>query len=171
MQPELGLLVDVARGAIARHLEQPGPVAKPLPDSLSESRGVFITLRQADGSLRGCMGHIRPILPTLQEEVAACAVAAASRDPRFSPVAAEELSSLNIEISILEPPEPIASKAELDPNQFGVIIRAGSKTGLLLPNLDGVDTVDYQLSIAMRKGGIAPSEDYTLERFRVLKVK
>jgi len=108
---------------------------------------------------------------TLREELQACAIAAASRDPRFPPVRADEVDHLKIEVSILEEPEPIANRELLDPQQFGVIVRSGSKLGLLLPNIDGVDTVDYQVSIAMRKGQIAPSEDYSLERFRVIKVR
>ena len=164
-------LIDVARAAIELPLDLPARPTSPLPDSLSEPRGVFVTLHRADGTLRGCVGHIRPILGSLKAEIEACAVAAASRDPRFAPVTADEVASLSIELSILEPPEPIASADELDPKTYGVVVRAGSKKGVLLPDLDGVDTGPYQLSVAMRKGGIAPSEPHTLERFRVTKVR
>ena len=165
------LLIDIARAAIERHLDLPADTPDLLPDAWPEPRGVFVTLNRADGSLRGCIGHVRPILDSLKAEIEACAVAAATRDPRFTPVTADELPSLSIELSILEPPESIASIDELDPELFGVIVRAGSKTGVLLPHLEGVDTVHYQVSLAMRKGGIAPSEPHSLERFRVTKIR
>ena len=169
--PEFSVLIDVARSAIENHLNLPKSQDIELPASLVESRGVFVTLHESNGELRGCIGHILPVMPTLREELETCAVAAASRDPRFPPVQPEEMASLSIEVSLLEKPEPIASQDLLDPREFGVIVRSGPKVGLLLPDLDGVDTIDYQVSIAMRKGHIAPSEDYSLERFRVLKIR
>ena len=169
--PEFTILIDVARAAIENHLNLPTSQDIELPEALVKSRGVFVTLLESTGELRGCIGHILPIMPTLREELETCAVAAATRDPRFPPVQPEEMASLTVEVSLLEVPEPIATQDLLNPREFGVIVRCGPKVGLLLPDLDGVDTVDYQLSIAMRKGQIAPSEDYSLERFRVLKIR
>ena len=65
--------------------------------------------------------------------------------------------------------EPIDSPDELDVKRYGVIVSRGMKRGLLLPNLDGVDTVEDQIRIARQKGGIRESEPYRLERFEVVR--
>ena len=72
-------------------------------------------------------------------------------------------------MDVLSEPEKIESKAELDVKRYGVIVSCGSRRGLLLPDLDGVDTVEEQVSIAMKKGGISPRERITLERFEVIR--
>lgn len=132
------------------------------------SAGVFVTLRK-DERLRGCIGHVAPVCANLWEEVAECARAAARTDPRFPPVKRGELDALEIEVSVLEPPEPISGPGELDPAVYGVVVTAGNRRGLLLPEVAGIDTVDDQLRIARQKGDISAWEDQVLERFTVRK--
>ena len=97
------------------------------------------------------------------------AVSAATRDPRFNPITPDELEWLEISVDVLGEPEQISSRDELDVKRYGVIVTSGSRRGLLLPDLDGVDTVDQQVDIAMRKGGISPRDMYRLERFEVIR--
>ncbi len=118
------------------------------------------------GRLRGCIGTILPTQPTLAEEVAANAVQAAEKDPRFPQLAADELSDLDISVDVLHAPEP-CTPDDLDPRHYGVIVSSGWRRGLLLPDLEGVDDVETQVEIAMRKAGIGPGEPHDLERFRV----
>ena len=158
-------LYAVARAAIAAALAgRPYPV----PQGGPGPAGTFVTLYK-DGALRGCLGHIEPQHPRLYAEVAEVAVSSATEDPRFSPVRAEDLPALTLEISVLEPPELISGPEALDPKVFGVIVSAGRRRGLLLPDIEGVDTVNHQLAITRRKAGIGPSEPVSLERFRVRK--
>jgi len=142
-----------------------------LSDELIKSRaGVFVSIKK-DGNLRGCIGTTAPTESCIAEEIISNAVSAISRDPRFDPVDEGELESLIYSVDVLSPAEPIKSKAELDVDRYGVIVRCGRKSGLLLPALDGVDTVDEQVLIALRKAGINESEPYSLERFEVIRHK
>ena len=142
-----------------------------LPDELEDLRretaGTFVTLKK-HGHLRGCSGTISPAYGSLAEEIAGNAVSAASRDPRFLPVEAHELSDLVYSVDVLGKAEP-ASRDQLDPQKYGVIVTKGSRRGLLLPDLEGVDTVEEQLLIACQKAGIRPDEDYKIERFEVIR--
>ncbi|MCK6506643.1 AmmeMemoRadiSam system protein A [Myxococcota bacterium] len=144
---------------------------RPPPADGPPSQGVFVSLHQ-QGELRGCMGHVEPRHGSLYEEVVDVARLAASRDPRFPPVRADELDGMEIEVSVLEPPEPAWGPQDLDPAVYGVIATSVDHPGrgaLLLPGLEGVDTVEQQLAIVRRKGGISPHEAVTLERFTVRK--
>ena len=144
-------------------------VPKDLPPELSAVRaGAFVSLKK-DGMLRGCIGTILPVTESLGAEIVRNAVSACSEDPRFSPVAEEELDSLVYSVDVLTEPEPIASEAMLDPKRYGVIVESGGRRGLLLPDLAGVDTVAEQLSIACRKGGIDPNGPVKLWRFEVTR--
>ena len=129
--------------------------------------GTFVSLHE-DGRLRGCIGTILPTRGNIAEEIISNAVSASTRDPRFSPVRPDELDRLEISVDVLTEPEVIGSREELDVKKYGVIVSSGHKRGLLLPDLDGVDTVDEQVSIAMRKGGITSRDPITLERFEVI---
>jgi len=144
----------------------------PDPDSLPEfgssRRGCFVSLH-LKGSLRGCIGTIGPTAPDIKTEIIRNAVASCSQDPRFDPVSVEELAQLEISVDILEEPESVDSRDSLDPAEYGVIVTSGYRRGLLLPGLDGVDTVDEQLSIACRKGGIDSGEAFSIERFLVTR--
>ena len=110
-----------------------------------------------------------PTAGCVAEEIIQNAVSASTRDPRFDPIEEEELQWLEIHVDVLGEPERIASKAELDVKRYGVIVTSGRRRGLLLPDLDGVDTVDQQVSIAMQKGGIREGDRMTLERFEVVR--
>jgi uncharacterized protein (TIGR00296 family) len=103
----------------------------------------------------------------MAQEVIQNAISAATRDPRFPPVQPEELESLDIKVDVLTEPEPIDSIDQLDPKRYGVIVESGWRRGLLLPDLEGVDTVEYQVDIAMRKAGISPGEPMQMYRFEV----
>ena len=131
--------------------------------------GAFVSIHK-NGALRGCIGTIAPTKDCLAEEIIENAISASTRDPRFSPVRKEELFELEINVDVLGEIEPIASEDELDVIRYGVIVRKGNKQGLLLPNLDGVDTIEEQLSIAKRKAGLEPDEEgCDLYRFEVVR--
>ncbi len=139
-----------------------------LPAEYYSRAGVFVSLKK-DGQLRGCIGTVEPVRDNLAEEIAFNAVSAAVRDPRFAPVDIEELPSLSVTVDVLGPMERISSEDELDPQQYGVLVRSGSRSGLLLPNLEGVNTVKEQLDIARRKAGIMPGQTANLYRFKVTR--
>lgn len=167
--PRASLLV-IARSAIAAHLAGEPYEPLPLPPPWDSARGVFVTLRTQAGDLRGCVGHVEPGYATLAAEVASCAVAAATRDTRFAPVAPGELADLRVELSLLTPPEPIADPNALDPERYGVVVAAGTRRGVLLPAIEGVANAREQLRIARHKAGIPPGEPASLARFEVLKL-
>lgn len=133
---------------------------------LKEKRSCFVTLKK-DGHLRGCIGTVQPVRENLAQEIKHNAISAGTQDPRFWPVQADELPLLTITVDVLGDLEKISGKEELDPHRYGVVVRRGGKVGLLLPRLDGVDTVDYQLEIARQKAGIGPEEEVELWRFEV----
>lgn len=137
------------------------------PAELPQRAGCFVSIKTVDGLLRGCLGTIEPSQPTLAQEVIKNAIDAASRDPRFLPVTPDELDCLVYSVDVLSPPEPVNGPEALDPRRYGVIVRNGYRRGLLLPDLEGVDTVEQQLAIAKAKAGIAPEEPAELWRFEV----
>lgn len=134
-----------------------------------DKKGVFVSLK-IGGELRGCIGTIEPTTTCVGEEIIRNSISAALNDPRFQPVKAEELMDIDISVDLLYSPEK-TSFEDLNPSCYGVIVTAGSKSGLLLPNLEGVNTKEQQLQIAMSKGNISPSETYKLERFKVERFK
>jgi len=145
----------------------------PLPENLSSElltkrAGVFVSIKK-HGALRGCIGTISPVTSCIAEEILRNAVSAGTEDPRFPPVRKEELPHLVYSVDVLSPPEPIDSVDKLDVKEYGVIVSKGFRKGLLLPNLEGVDTVEQQVSIALQKAGISPDEKYNLERFKVVR--
>jgi MEMO1 family protein len=125
----------------------------------------FCSLKK-HGELRGCIGTLAPMAPTLGDEIAHNAFAAAFRDPRFGPVTVPELDALAYSVDVLSPSEP-CERDGLDPRRYGVIVSAQERRGVLLPDLAGVETVDRQLAIALGKAGIAPGEPFAIERFTV----
>lgn len=140
-----------------------------LSRELTENRaGVFVSLKK-HGQLRGCIGTISPVTGSIAQEIIRNAICAASEDPRFDPVTPDELTELVYSVDVLSPPEPIASAESLDVMRYGIIVTSGAKRGLLLPNLDGVDTVEQQIDIARRKAGIGWKEPITLQRFEVIR--
>ncbi len=159
--------VKWARLILESHLQgEPNPeLPQEMEALLDERAGVFVSLKK-HGQLRGCIGTFLPAYANVAQEIRKNALAAGLHDPRFSPVEASELPSLVYSVDILAQPEP-CHKEDLDPKRYGVIVSSGSKRGLLLPDLEGVDTVDEQLEIALQKGGISPREKYSIQRFEV----
>lgn len=142
---------------------------KDLPEEMTKNRaGVFVSLKKY-GQLRGCIGTIAPATDSIGKEILRNAVSAAVEDPRFAPVEEDELFDLVYSVDVLSEAEPIRSIEELDVKRYGVIVTAGRKRGLLLPNLEGVDTVEEQVTIAKKKAGIYDNETVKLERFEVVR--
>lgn len=136
--------------------------------TLLESPGAcFVTIKNAQGELRGCIGTILPTRETLLHEVLGNAIAAASQDSRFPALRLEEFDSITLSVDILSTPEAVQDITTLDPQKYGVIVSKGHQRGLLLPALDGVDSVEKQLSIATQKGGMTSLEGVSIERFTV----
>ncbi len=145
------------------------PVPRNLPEEMLTKRaGAFVSIHE-HGKLRGCIGTILPTRDSVADEIIRNAVSASTRDPRFDPITPDELPWLEINVDVLGEPEDISSKEELDVKRYGVIVSSGVKRGLLLPDLNGIDTVDQQISIAMQKGGIRPGENIRLQRFEVVR--
>ena len=163
-------LVRLARDAIAAHLSGSSLPVKGALDIAGEAAGVFVSLKKS-GKLRGCIGTIEPVKPTIDQEVADNAVAAATRDPRFTPVTLEELDDITISVDVLSKPEAISNVKELDPLKYGVIVRSGHRKGVLLPDLPGITTADEQVRIASQKAGIGEGEPVELMRFEVKRHK
>ena len=149
----------------------PDDILKILPKEIFENQaGAFVSIHK-NGELRGCIGTIAPTTDSVAEEIVNNAISASTRDPRFEPITEEEFEWLEINVDVLGEPEDIDSRDELDVKRYGVIVSCGYRRGLLLPDLEGVDDVDTQVDIAMRKGGISPTDDYRLQRFEVIRHK
>lgn len=145
------------------------PVPEGLPEEMYRKRaGVFVSIKE-EGRLRGCIGTIQAAQPSLVQEIIENAVSACSRDPRFPAIGRDELDKLSISVDVLGDTEKISSAEELDVKRYGVVVTRGYKRGLLLPNLDGVDTVEEQIAIAKRKAGIGENDGVKLERFEVVR--
>lgn len=165
--------VRLARKALETYVRTGERIKRPLEapaEMCSQAAGVFVSLKK-DGQLRGCIGTIEPETVCVADEIIENAISAGTHDPRFHSVAEEELGQLLYSVDVLGKPERVASVAELDAKRYGVIVSKGWKRGLLLPNLDGVNTPEQQISIALKKAGIRPSEEYTIERFEVTRHK
>lgn len=160
-------IVALARRAIESYVRKGETLARPqLHDrTLPHTAGAFVSLHRG-GELRGCIGTIEPTRPTLAEEVTRNAVQAATQDPRFPPLHADELGDLDLSVDVLHAPES-ATIEQLDAKRYGVIVMSGYKRGLLLPDLDGVDSADQQIAIARRKAGISSTDKMRLMRFKV----
>lgn len=163
--------VRLARETIEQYVRSKEVLRCPdtLPEEMRKRRaGVFVSLKK-DGRLRGCIGTIQAVQASLAEEIIYNAVSACSKDPRFEPVSQEELEHLTIHVDVLGDTERINSPEELDVKRYGVIVTSGYRRGLLLPNLEGVDTVEEQIAIARQKAGIGGTEEVELERFEVVR--
>ncbi|OPX44096.1 2-aminophenol 1,6-dioxygenase subunit beta [Ruminiclostridium hungatei] len=136
---------------------------------LREKKGVFVSLK-ISGQLRGCIGTIEAVTASVGEELLSNSISAAFNDPRFSPLKEEELYQADISVDLLDAPEECSFQA-LDPQEYGVIVTAGRKRGLLLPMLEGIDSSEEQVSVALKKAGIRKSQAYRLERFKVERFK
>ena len=148
-----------------RIIDIPADISESL---LTQKAGAFVSIHE-HGKLRGCIGTIAPVTDCVASEIISNAVSASTRDPRFSPIKPDELPYLDISVDVLDAPEDISSPDELDVKKYGVIVTSGAKRGLLLPNLDGVDTVEDQIAIAKQKAGITDNETIKLQRFEVTR--
>ena len=163
--------VKLAREAVEAYVLRREVLRIPagLPDEmLSKQAGTFVSIHE-HGELRGCIGTISPTRSSVAEEIIGNAISASTRDPRFPAIKPDELPWLDINVDVLGEPEDIDSEDELDVKRYGVIVSCGHRRGLLLPDLDGIDTPQQQVEIAMKKGGIRKSERYRLQRFEVIR--
>jgi AmmeMemoRadiSam system protein A len=162
-------LVLLAKDTVELYIREGKVLPRPdgdLVPEMNERAGVFVCLK-IRGILRGCIGTFEPQEPDVAAEVIRNAVSAATCDPRFPCVRQDELDRIEYSIDVLTAPEQVNSQADLDPKRYGVIVQAGRRRGLLLPDLEGVDTVEEQVRIAMQKAGIMPGTTVTLSRFEV----
>lgn len=170
--PALHPLVQLAKDTIETHVRERRTIEPPreLSPETKGRAGTFVSIHK-HGVLRGCIGTIEPTQANVAQEVIQNAISAATRDPRFPPIRPEELADLYIKVDVLGEPEPVESMEELDPKRYGVIVQSARdwRKGLLLPDLEGVDTVEYQVDIARRKAGIRPDEPIKLYRFQVVR--
>jgi len=163
--------VQLAVDAIAAHvrdfrfLPPPESLFEVFPD-LRRRAGTFVSLKKR-GELRGCIGTIEPMRENIAMEIVENAISAASKDPRFQPVEEDELSALRVSVDILSQPERVAGPEALDVRRYGLIVRSGHRRGLLLPDIEGIASVEEQMSVARKKGGIGEGERIELYRFVV----
>lgn len=185
-------LISLAKEAVEKYIKEEKVISVPfdLPkEFLTKRAGTFVTIEK-NGELRGCIGTYLPTRINIAEEVIYNAIAAATEDWRFGPVRIEELPYLSYTVYILTEPKPVKDIKELDPKKYGIIVKTVplvfsnqkidisffknviSKTGLLLPDLDEVDSVEKQIAIACQKGGIDPKKEkffiykFTVEKFQ-----
>jgi len=160
-------LAELARKAVEGYIRY-GKNYKPaeLTPEMAEKAGVFVCLKRS-GQLRGCIGTFEPCRDNVAGETVENAISSATRDPRFPPVTPEELDDLTYSVDILGQPEPVAGIDQLDVKRYGVIVEAGPRRGLLLPDLEGVDSPQQQIAICRQKAGIGPDEPVKLYRFEV----
>lgn len=160
--------VELAIKAVNHYLETNGILTspEPLPNELKEKAGVFVSIKKHN-KLRGCIGTITPTEPDLAQEIISNAVSAAAKDPRFSPITKDEWKHLKFSVDVLTTPEKVQGLSELDCKQFGVIVKTKDKQGVLLPNLEGIDSVEEQIRICRKKAGINEKDPVELFRFRV----
>ncbi|MDN5293782.1 MAG: hypothetical protein PWQ31_1087 [Eubacteriales bacterium] len=160
--------VRLARKALEEYVKHGRVIdpPDPLPEEFRRRAGVFVSIKK-HGQLRGCIGTIAPTTDNIAAEIIRNAIQAGTADPRFFPVEEDELDELVYSVDILKEPEPVGGLEDLDPKKYGVIVRSGFRSGLLLPNLEGIDTAEEQVRIARQKAGIGPDEPVRLERFEV----
>ena len=165
-------LVGLARESVEEYIRNKKEIPPPidLTPEMTAKAGVFVCIKKK-GTLRGCVGTFMPCTENVAQEVIRNAMSAATADSRFKPVAADELDELEFSVDVLSPPEKVADISELDPKKYGVIVIHGSRKGLLLPDLEGVDSVDEQLRIAKMKAWINPDEKVEIFRFMVSRYR
>lgn len=160
------IYTEAALNSILENFSKGGEISS-IPEELQVKAACFVTLHQKSGELRGCIGTLEPFRENLYEEICGNAKSAAFEDPRFSPLREKELESLDISVDVLEEAERVEGPDELDPKIYGVIVTCRGRRGVLLPDIEGVDSIEEQLSIARMKGGIGPGEKAVIYRFKV----
>jgi AmmeMemoRadiSam system protein A len=171
MEEGLHPIVKLAKEAVERYIRE-GKMPKPkkLTPEMKEQAGVFVSLHK-HGQLRGCIGTFEPAKANVAEEIIFNAISSSTGDPRFPPVTASELDDLEYSVDILTKPEPVTDINQLNPKEYGVIVECGWRRGLLLPDLEGVDSAEEQIAICRLKAGISASEPIKLYRFQVRRFK
>jgi AmmeMemoRadiSam system protein A len=165
------IYVELARRATEKYIRERRRIASPeeLSGRLGQRAGVFVSIKRR-GALRGCIGTFLPTEENLAEEIITNAISSATRDYRFPPITPQELGELEYSVDILTPPEP-ATVEQLDPKRYGILVESRGQRGLLLPDLEGVETVEQQMEIARRKAGLGPDEPLQIYRFTVERHK
>jgi AmmeMemoRadiSam system protein A len=165
-------LVKLARQTVETYVKEHRVIKPPaeLIPEMRERAGVFVSLKKK-GELRGCIGTFEPTTENVAVEVIRNAISSATGDPRFSPVTPDELADLSYSVDVLTSPEPVDSKDQLDAKKYGVIVECGWRKGLLLPDLEGVESPEEQINICCMKAGIEPEEKTNLYRFEVKRYK
>jgi AmmeMemoRadiSam system protein A len=167
MARRLHPVVKLAKKTVESYVrEGKTPKPKKLTPEMRERAGVFVSLHE-HGQLRGCIGTFEPREKNVAEEIIANAISSSTGDPRFPPVTASELDDLEYSVDILTEPEPVEDISQLDAKEYGVIVESDWKKGLLLPDLEGVDTVEEQIAICRLKAGISTGDPIKLYRFQV----
>ena len=161
-------LVELAKKSVDTYVREGRTIKppEPIPSEMAEKAGVFVCLKK-HGQLRGCIGTFMPSCESIGTETIINAISAATKDYRFHPVEQDELEELTYSVDVLSCPEKVNDIAELAPRKYGIIVVSGQRKGLLLPDLEGVDTVDEQLRITKMKAGILPHEEVEIYRFEV----
>lgn len=165
-------LVKLAKDTVEKYIRKGEIISPPeeLTPEMREKAGVFVSIK-IKGELRGCIGTYLPATDNVANEIIKNAISAATQDPRFPPVSSSELGELEYSVDVLSLPEKVDGPEALDPKRYGVIVKKGNWRGLLLPDLEGVNTVDEQIKIAAFKAGISSEEDVELYRFEVKRYK
>ncbi len=161
-------LVQLAKETVEKYIREGLTKSPPegLTTEMKERAGVFVSLKKK-GKLRGCIGTFSPSTRNVAEEIIQNAISSSTRDPRFPSLGKEELNEIDYSVDVLSEPERVKGPEELDPKRYGVIVKKDWRKGLLLPDLEGIDTVEEQISIARQKAGIYPDEKVELWRFEV----
>ncbi len=165
-------IVALAKNTVEKYVKEGKTHAPPgaLTPEMKEKAGVFVSIHKL-GDLRGCIGTFEPYEENVAREVIHNAVSAATEDPRFDAITPDELKDLDYSVDVLTSPEPVEYTSKLDAKKYGVIVESGWRRGLLLPDLEGVDTPEEQIAICRQKGGIGHKEPVQLYRFEVKRYK
>lgn len=165
-------LVELAKKSVQEFItnRKEIPPPKELTPEMNAKAGAFVSIKKK-GKLRGCIGTFMPCTENVASEIIRNAISAATKDSRFDPVTADELDALEYSVDVLTPPEKVSHTTELDPKKYGVIVVHGSRKGLLLPDLEGVDSVEEQLRIVKMKAWINPDETVEIFRFQVTRYR
>jgi AmmeMemoRadiSam system protein A len=165
-------LVELAKKSIEAYIRE-GKIIEPpetLTPEMNGKAGVFVCIKK-DNQLRGCIGTFSPSYACVAIETIKNAISAATKDPRFHPVREDELEGLEYCVDVLAPPEKVTDLQELNPKKYGIILVCGNRKGLLLPDIEGVDTIDEQIRITRLKACILPEEETEMYRFEVKRYK
>jgi AmmeMemoRadiSam system protein A len=171
MARRLHPVAKLAKKAVESYIRDgKSPTPRRLTPEMRQRAGVFVSLHK-HGQLRGCIGTFEPAKDNVAKEIIANAISSSTGDPRFPPVTASELDDLEYSVDILTRPEPVTDIGQLDHKKYGVIVESGWRRGLLLPDLEGVDSVEEQIAICRLKAGIPAGEPVKLYRFEVKRFK